>query len=74
MKARDLIKSLEELHPDTKIIVAKDSEGNGFSPAAGVTQQYYVEETSWSGELVDDDDVAEDDSDVENVAVIWPIN
>ena len=53
------------LAPDTVIILAKDSEGNGFSPLAGWADDgVYHPESSYAGELHNwnADDVDDDDS------------
>ena len=47
----DLKKMLEQ-HEDTDIVViAKDGEGNAFSPLYGVTEGMYVPSAAWIGEV-----------------------
>lgn len=42
---------LAELPDDTPLIMAKDSEGNGYSPLSALAQKMYMPESTWSGEV-----------------------
>lgn len=51
-KASMLIALLQEVideHGDVDVVMAKDPEGNGYSPFAGMDVGYYVPECTWSG-------------------------
>lgn len=47
---RTAIAALDHLPGDTIVILAEDSEGNGFSPLDEVDQSMYRADTEWSGE------------------------
>ena len=69
MKVKELIKELKEADPELDIILAKDSEGNDFSPLADVRLGSYTALNSYSGEF-SDDQIEES-----NKAVcLWPTN
>jgi hypothetical protein len=52
MKVKDLIESLQQMDPDLEIIMQKDSEGNGYSPLAGVDPDgIYVADSTYSGDV-----------------------
>lgn len=54
MKVKDLIQELTSLDPEMQVIIQKDSEGNGYSPLAGVdSNAIYEAETTWFGEVYD---------------------
>jgi hypothetical protein len=73
---------------DRKIVMAKDAEGNGFSPLADAEESMYTATSTWSGEvhptpeqLADlirdgsgwtEEDAAPDDS--ERVVLLGPVN
>lgn len=76
MTVAELIERLQQLDPALPVILAKDGEGNGFSPACEVAVDMYVAETTWSGYMVDQgaDEDTEEDDEANPVAVIWPTN
>jgi hypothetical protein len=49
MTVADLIKKLEKQDPKRVVVVARDSEGNGYSPLASVETGAYRDETTYSG-------------------------
>lgn len=51
MKVKDLIKLLESQDQDRIVIVAKDSEGNDYSPLSCVETTAYLAETTYSGQV-----------------------
>ena len=55
MKVKQLIKELKKCNPESEVIVAKDEEGNGFSPLADIDGEncVYTPDSTWSGELFD---------------------
>lgn len=36
---------------DRQIVMAKDAEGNGYSPLSAAEEAIYVPESTWSGEI-----------------------
>ncbi len=71
---------LSRLPDDALVVMSKDSEGNSFSPfyEVGNTEgvDWYVAESSYSGELRSDEyDAAEDGPDgAVPCVVLWPTN
>lgn len=71
---------------DYHVVLAKDEEGNGFSPLAASDPAYYEAETTWHGDasFVVGDAFGLDDKDPEynnelpvesaNCVVLWPTN
>jgi hypothetical protein len=51
MKVRELIEQLQACDPDREVVMARDSEGNGYSPLADFWSGRYRAETTWSGEV-----------------------
>ena len=68
MTVKELMSLLKEMPKENhlfEVIVAKDAEGNGFSPLTEMTVEKYVPENSYSGEL---------GSGKKNSVVMWPTN
>ena len=83
MTVRELIEALKAVDPDALVILAKDGEGNGFSPCADCdTDRRYEADSTWSGELVSHPEEAEDEDDADPerwdqaaiCVVLWPTN
>lgn len=51
MKVKKLIKLLQACDPERIVVMASDSEGNGYSPLADISSAAYRAETTWSGEV-----------------------
>lgn len=81
------LKTILSGYPDDyNVVLAKDEEGNGFSPLATTDPAFYEAETTWQGEasfvvgdafgLDEDDPDYNDDLPVEsaNCVVLWPTN
>lgn len=49
MKVQDLIKKLQALDPEREIVMAKDAEGNDYTPLDGYWTGVYVPDTTWDG-------------------------
>jgi hypothetical protein len=60
MLVKDLMEVLQGLDPDTQIILQKDSEGNGYSPLWCHGMGYYIADSTWSGDVYDEDWLPED--------------
>ncbi len=50
MTVKDLREALADLPDDMLVVMAKDAEGNGYSPLAEATETMYAAETTWSGD------------------------
>lgn len=52
MTVAELIAELSRMDPDRVVICQKDSEGNGYSPLAGVDDNAaYSADSTWSGDV-----------------------
>ena len=50
MNIKELKEVLKDLPDDMEVILQKDSEGNGYSPAAGADPNaVYIKECEWCG-------------------------
>lgn len=86
MTVKDLREELAGLPDEMIVVMAKDGEGNGFSPLADVDgeNKAYQADTTWSGEvgikkltpeLIDDGGYSEDDVvEGQDCLVLWPTN
>lgn len=76
MKVKALIELLSTLNPEHTVILAKDGEGNNFSPVADHGIGEYTPESTWAGEYRHEGD--ENDGgcspDDTNCVVLWPVN
>jgi len=70
MKVKDLVKKLQKEDPDLLVVVARDEEGNGFSPLHEFTLEKYVADSKYSGEIGD----AGDGQKGCKAVVLWPTN
>lgn len=77
MKVHELIEILSNWNPDHEVILAKDGEGNSFSPCAAYGVGQYVPDSTWSGELRSEE-VTKGDGGCKpkevNAVVLWPTN
>jgi hypothetical protein len=87
---RRLIEILSEHDQDAIVVMSKDAEGNSFSPIDrgeyGVSDVWYVPESTYAGEIYDIEDPEDDDSDdcddydapdlsgALRAVVMWPTN
>ena len=51
MTVKELIEQLKKEDPDRLVIMAKDPEGNGYSPLSDFWSGAYRAETTWFGEV-----------------------
>ena len=51
MKVKELIEQLQECAPDAEVVMAKDGEGNNYSPLAGYWEGMYRAESTWHGDV-----------------------
>jgi len=77
---KELIETLSELPEDSVVILQKDSEGNGYSPLAGLEAAKYIPGTTCNGEVPCNEDIESGELEEEDVAkmldcvVLWPTN
>lgn len=71
MKVKKLIELLKTYPENFQVILAKDGEGNGFSPLSDDSEGIYEAECTWSGHLLHPDDAGGKKS---NSVVLWPVN
>ncbi|MEE9446225.1 MAG: hypothetical protein V3V19_11240 [Cocleimonas sp.] len=72
MKIKELIEKLKSCDPEEEVILAKDNEGNGYSPLSNISHDIYRPESTWSGELVEYERNRKD-GDID-VVTLWPVN
>lgn len=51
MKVHMLIEMLKEIDPEREIVMAKDAEGNSYSPLSAMWEGAYRAETTWYGSV-----------------------
>ena len=51
MKVKEFIKKLQKLDGNRVVIMAKDAEGNNYSPLADMWAGAYRADTTWYGEV-----------------------
>lgn len=68
-----LIKMLAGCEDDRVVVLARDPEGNGYSPLDELCEAFYRPENTYSGELVDEDEDVVEPTDKPCV-VLWPTN
>ena len=81
---RRQIAALDHLPDNTPVVLAKDAEGNGFSPLDEAETGMYLAQTTWYGEhyLTEEQRLAKDDpgdydeapSDAVPAVFLWPTN
>ena len=72
MTVAELKKHLEKLNDDALVVLAKDSEGNDYSPLFGYNVGWYSPDNSWSGDFTTHEDQKEEGD--ESALVLWPTN
>ena len=72
MKIKKLIELLKHFDGDLQVILAKDAEGNGYSPAYSVDICGYAAENSWSGAVCNEDEI--EDLGFKKALLIGPTN
>ncbi len=86
MKVKQLLKELEKCNPESEVVMAKDEEGNGYSPLYEVDGEnmVYTPDSTWSGDIFDKrwspDDAGLEKSDHKKMmkkkvcVLLWPVN
>lgn len=71
MTVADLIQRLSELPDlDAGVVLAKDREGNSFSPLDEIVVGAYTPDSTWSGEFTG----IEMPAGSTNAVCLWPVN
>jgi len=71
MTVAELIEKLENLDPDTLVILSSDSEGNSHSPLADADPSHYIPERFGLVECIHPDDLP-DYPEAEPCICLWP--
>lgn len=79
MKVKDLKAILSTLDDEIEIVMAKDEEGNDYSPLAETSLGVYQPESTWSGEFfayenMENEDYAQPTENVVPAICLWPVN
>ena len=82
MKVKDLIDTFAALDPDAEVVLAKDGEGNSFSPSDAFSVGEYVTDSPWRGEFYTDMDIKARNEDYDEglnagavrAVALWPVN
>ncbi len=69
MTVKELWEILHAYPQDAQIVLAKDSEGNEYSPLAEHDAGYYRPDNTWSGAVT-----AKKVRGSKEVLVLWPVN
>lgn len=54
MKVKELIETLQGLDAEAEVILSRDAAGNGHSPCYNVWDGVYVPESTWAGEVYEE--------------------
>lgn len=79
MTVAELIAALRKLPKGALVVMAKDEEGNGFSPFAGAVSGVYDAESTWSGDffhqrIIGDEDYFQPTPEAVPAICLWPLN
>ena len=66
MTVQELIERLSQYPMDHIVVLSEDAEGNGFSPLADMSEEEYIPDSTYSGDLGENDEF--------NAVVLWPVN
>lgn len=70
MTVKELREFLAEFPDNALVVMAKDAEGNDYSPLSEAYQGRYVAKNGWSGEFTSEEEATEG----ETALVLWPTN
>ena len=71
LTVRKLVKLLQGFPADAYVVV---SSGDGYSPLSALSAAHYVPETTWRGDLVDEEDLTDLPRGALKAVVLWPVN
>lgn len=69
MKTKELIEILEQLDPETVVVLSFDPEGNSFSECQDAQRFFWDKENS---EIYSFGDIDEINDDLKDAIVLWP--
>ncbi len=72
MTTSELIQRLATYPAHMEVIMAKDGEGNSFSPVDDLSTEWYAAVNTWSGSIIAPEDV--DDEETVLSLILWPVN
>jgi len=72
MTIKELKEILAEIPEEMLVVVARDSEGNGFSPCLGVSKGIYMSYSSWSGQALPENDKRALKNGAVRACFFWP--
>lgn len=75
MKVKQLIEELGQYHPDMRVVVSRDEEGNGFNVLHEVDPAYFIEVEETVIGLDDEEGIADKKEaygELEKVLILWP--
>ena len=56
MTIKALIAELKKHDPNRVVVMSSDGEGNNYSPLSSIHPVFYLPDTTWSGEIYNDDE------------------
>lgn len=74
MTIKELLLAIKGLPEDMQIILAKDAEGNDYTPLADIAIGVYETTTTWNGEFLYSDEDQEIPEDECNALCLEPTN
>lgn len=74
MTVAELIQRLQECDPAAVVVLAKDAEGNGYSPLEEIDAGVYTADTTWGGTFTNAGDVGAPPSLAPPAVCLWPVN
>ncbi len=74
MNTSQLIQFLATFPADMPVVMSCDGEGNSFSPFSEASTEWYVSESTWSGYIVDPEEVEDNEPEAVLTLVLWPVN
>jgi len=80
LEFRDIINEMADEYPEAEVIIAKDGEGNVYSPLDSCSIGMYLPENTFYGSFFTEEENADEDEDdnsddyEENAIVLWPMN
>lgn len=74
MTVRELRALLSDQPDDRPVVLAKDAEGNDFSPLSDWGEGYYTARSTWGGNVCNLNEPEERGENAVHALVLWPVN
>lgn len=71
LTVRKLVKLLQDFPSDAYVVMSEDG---AYSPLLALSVAHYVPETTWRGDLVDEEDLTEMPHGALKAVVLWPVD